>query len=85
MEEVVGILGIILLLVVLPLLIVMHYMTKWKSTKGLSDEDQLMLEDLWEASERMSSRLNALETILDERSSEWREDDEVSARRSRSR
>ena len=57
---------------VLPLLIIMHYVTKWKSTKGLSDEEQQLLEDLWRGSERMESRLNALETILDEQDIEWR-------------
>jgi len=70
-----GALAIILTLVVLPLVIIMHYTTKWKSTKGLTDEEQQMLEELWEGSERMTSRLNALETILDEKSKEWRDND----------
>lgn len=73
MEEVIGIFGVIFLVIVLPLVIVMHYVTKWKSTKGLSDEEQQMLEDLWDGSERMMSRLNALETILDEKSADWRD------------
>jgi phage shock protein B len=59
--------------VVLPLVIILHYVTKWKSTKGLSAEEQQLLEDLWESSERMTSRINALETILDERSAGWRD------------
>ncbi len=58
--------------VVLPLFIIMHYVTKWKSTKGLSDEEQRLLEDLWQDSERMESRLNALETILDDEAPKWR-------------
>ena len=57
---------------VLPLIVIMHYVTKWKSTKGLSDEEQQLLEDLWRSSERMESRLNALETILDEQDGKWR-------------
>ena len=73
MEEVIGILGVIFMVIVLPLLIIMHYVTKWKSTKGLSDEEQQMLEELWDGSERMMNRLNALETILDEKSADWRE------------
>lgn len=70
-----GTLAIVFMVVVLPLVIIMHYVTKWKSTKGLSDEEQQMLEDLWEGSERMLSRLNALETILDDRSEKWRDDE----------
>ena len=65
---------VVFMVVVLPLVIVMHYVTKWKSTKGLSAEEQHMLEELWDNSERMVSRLNALETILDEKSDDWRDE-----------
>ena len=69
--------GLLILLIVftvtvMPLAVIMHYVTKWKSTKGLSDEEQQLLEDLWRSSERMESRLNALETILDEQDGKWR-------------
>ena len=67
-----SIVGIAFMCVVLPLFIIMHYVTKWKSTKGLSDEEQRLLEDLWQDSERMESRLNALETILDDEAPKWR-------------
>ncbi|HEY5665766.1 MAG TPA: envelope stress response membrane protein PspB [Gammaproteobacteria bacterium] len=69
-----GILSIIFMSVVLPLIIILHYTTKWKQTRGLGAEEQQMLEELWESTERMESRLNALETILDERSDNWREE-----------
>lgn len=65
------ILAIAFMTVVLPIVIVMHYVTKWKATRGLSEDEQRLLEDLWRQSERMQSRLNALETILDEQSPEW--------------
>jgi phage shock protein B len=70
-----NVLAILFMTIVLPLVIIMHYVTKWKSTKGLTDEEQQMLEELWEGSERMKSRLSALETILDEKTEEWRETD----------
>ena len=63
---------IIFMTVVLPIVIVMHYTTKWKSIKGLSDEEQRTLEDLWRESQSMQSRLNALETILDDEVPEWK-------------
>jgi phage shock protein B len=75
MGEFVGVVAVILTMGALPLLIIMHYVTKWKSTKGLSDEEQHMLEDLYETSERMMSRLSVLETILEEKSPGWREKD----------
>ena len=66
------VLGVILLTVVLPLVIIMHYTTKWKATKGLSDDEHKMLEDLWKESQEMESRVNALETILDDHVPDWR-------------
>ena len=75
MSEMVGILGFFLMVLVLPLVIILHYITKWKQTKGLTDEEQQLLEDLWEGSEKMLERLDALETILDEKSAKWRDQD----------
>ena len=57
---------------VLPLAIILHYITKWKATRGLSESEERMLEDLWKSSQRMESRLNSLETILDDESPNWR-------------
>ena len=69
MGEVVAVLFVVL---VLPLVIVMHYVTKWKSTRTLSGEEERMLEELWESAQRMQSRVNALETILDDEVPDWR-------------
>ncbi|HEY9183387.1 MAG TPA: envelope stress response membrane protein PspB [Gammaproteobacteria bacterium] len=66
------ILSVILLTVVLPFIVIMHYMTKWKATKGLSEDEQRMLEDLWKEGQAMQSRVNALETILDNENPDWR-------------
>jgi phage shock protein B len=66
------VLGAVFMTVVLPIAVVMHYVTKWKATKGLSDEEHKMLEDLWKESQGMESRVNALETILDDQVPDWR-------------
>lgn len=66
------VLTIIFMVVVLPIIVIMHYVTKWKATRGLSGEEQELLEDLWRTSQKMDSRLNSLETILDEQSSDWK-------------
>jgi phage shock protein B len=63
---------IVFMTVVLPIMIVMHYVTKWKATKGLSGDEERLLEDLWKDSQAMQSRLNALETILDDEVPDWR-------------
>ena len=64
--------GILFLVIVLPLGLILHYVTKWKTSKGLSNEDERMLEELWESAQRMESRINALETILDNEVADWR-------------
>jgi phage shock protein B len=66
------VLTIIFMTVVVPLFVIMHYTTKWKATKGLSDDEHQMLEDLWKESQAMQSRVNALETILDNEVPDWR-------------
>ena len=70
--EYAGVIGVIFVAAILPILITFHYITKWKTTKGLSTEDERMLEDLWENAQRMESRINTLETILDKTSADWR-------------
>ena len=57
---------------VLPLAIIMHYITKWKAIRGLSESEERMLEELWRNSQRMESRLNSLETILEDEVPNWR-------------
>ena len=66
------VIGVITASVVVPLVVVLHYVTKWKDAKGLSREDEKMIEDVWDSAQKMESRINALETILDERAEDWR-------------
>ena len=72
MSEFIGAFMIIIAAVVLPLVIILHYVTKWKSSRTLSGDEQRMLEDLWQDAQKMESRINALETILDDRVPDWR-------------
>jgi phage shock protein B len=72
MSEMIGIFLVILAAVVLPLVVILHYVTKWKSSRTLSGDEQRMLEDLWQDAQKMESRINALETILDDQAPDWR-------------
>jgi phage shock protein B len=66
------VLALVFMTIVVPVVVIMHYTTKWKATKGLSDDEHRMLEDLWKESQAMQSRVNALETILDSEVPDWR-------------
>jgi phage shock protein B len=70
MSEVVPIL---LLTVCAPLWIIFHYITKMKTAKGLTAEDEKMLTDVWESTKRMEERIVTLERILDIESPSWRQ------------
>jgi phage shock protein B len=72
MSEFFGVFMIIVAAVVLPLVVILHYVTKWKSSRTLSGDEQRMLEELWQDAQKMESRINALETILDDQVSDWR-------------
>ena len=63
---------VLLLTVCFPLWIVFHYITKWKMAKGLTPEDEKMLSEIWESSNRMEERIVTLERILDVEAPTWR-------------
>lgn len=63
---------IVFLVIPAPLYIVLHFITKWKQSREISGGDEKMLEDLWILAQRLESRLESLETILDSESSDWR-------------
>ncbi len=63
---------ILFMVVVAPLWILFHYITKRKPTKTITNEDENILGELWESAERIESRLNNIERILDTDSSDWR-------------
>ena len=63
---------IVAMTIVAPIWIVSHYVTKWKTSKGLSQDETLMLEDLWKTAQAMENRVNTLESILDDNVAGWR-------------
>ena len=63
---------ILLITVCFPLWIVFHYVTKMKTSKGLSVEDEKMLSEVWESTNRIEERIKTLERILDIEAPNWR-------------
>lgn len=67
------VLSIIFITVCLPVIIVMHYATRWRKNREISSDDERMLEELWEMSQRVEERIQTLERILDDdEDREWR-------------
>jgi len=65
-------LGVIFLVVVAPIWIIAHYLTRWRRARKLSAEDERSLGELFEAAHRMEARLAALERVLDAEAPQWR-------------
>ena len=63
---------ILFLVIVAPLWLLLHYLTRWRSTKTLSADNERMLVELWESARRMEDRIATLETILDAEAPHWR-------------
>lgn len=72
MSEVAIVFASIFLVVCLPLIIVMHYVTKWRQGREISGDDERMLEELWQLGQRIEDRIETLERILDDESRDWR-------------
>lgn len=63
---------VLCLTIVIPLIVVLHFITKWKQSREISGDDEKMLEDMYEMSQRMEERIRALETILEDELPDWR-------------
>jgi phage shock protein B len=64
--------AVIFCIFVAPLWLILHYTTKRRQAQGLTREDEKMLQELWQLANRMESRVNTLETILDSQVPNWR-------------
>lgn len=66
---VVGILGI--LFVALPWLI-FHYITRWKTAATLTNEDEKLMEELYDLARRLDDRMCSIERIMTAENPNWR-------------
>ena len=72
MPEQVFWLAFIALTVVAPLAMILSFITKWRSARSLSTEEEHSLEDLWQEGETLRERIEVLESILDDIEPGWR-------------
>ena len=60
----------LILFIGLPWLI-FHYVTKWKTAKTLTNDDEKLLDDLYEAARRLDDRLCTIERIMTAENPDW--------------
>ena len=58
--------------VVLPIWIIAHYVTRWRTAKTLSGGEETILAELRDSAEKMEARIRSLERILDAEAPDWR-------------
>lgn len=63
---------ILFMTVIVPLVVIGHFITKWRQGREISRDDEQMLEDLYLLSQRLEDRLVTLERILDDELPDWR-------------
>ena len=66
-----GVVAIFLTLIGLPWLI-MHYVTKWRGAPKITDEDERMLDEMYNLARRLEDRLNTVERIVAADHPDWR-------------
>lgn len=74
MEFVAFVLGFLALAIVAPIAIIGHYVTRWRSIRTLSADEERILTDLLASTERMRERITNLEKVLDAEAPGWRND-----------
>lgn len=72
MEAILFVPVLLFVIIVMPLWLLLHYVTRWRAGRGLSAEDERMLGDLWQQARRLEDRIGTLETILDAEAPGWR-------------
>jgi phage shock protein B len=66
----IGGLSIVVLFVLLPWL-VLHYVTKWRATSRLTEEDETMLDELYDLARRLDERMATIERIMNDEHPDW--------------
>lgn len=59
----IGMVAVIALLIGLPWLI-LHYVTKWRGAPKITEEDERMLDEMYNLARRLEDRLNTVERIV---------------------
>ncbi len=58
-----GVLAIVCIFIVVPWL-GLHYITKWKQAPRITEEDERMLDDMYNLARRLEERVNTVERIV---------------------
>jgi phage shock protein B len=52
---------------------ILHYLTKWKSQTGISQQDEALLDELHELARRLDQRIESVERIVAAENPNWKD------------
>ena len=70
---------VILPLIIVPMVIiglpwlVFHYITRWKTAATLTNEDEKLMEELYDLARRLDDRMCSIERIMTAENPNWRQ------------
>ena len=64
-SEALFVLAILCLVIVAPLWLILHYVSKNRAASRLTEDDERMLEDLWRSARTMERRIETLERLIE--------------------
>ena len=71
MGDFTGLVAVLAALVGLPWMI-FHYITKWKQAPKMTDEDEKLLDEMYNLARRLEDRLNTVERIVAADHPDWK-------------
>jgi phage shock protein B len=71
MGDFTGLVAVLAALVGLPWMI-FHYITKWKQAPKITDEDEKLLDEMFNLARRLEDRLNTVERIVAADHPDWK-------------
>jgi phage shock protein B len=52
---------------------ILHYLTKWKSQTGISQQDEALLDELHDLARRLDQRIETVERIIAAENPNWKD------------
>lgn len=52
--------------------LIFHYVTRWKTSSSLTQEDEKLLDDLYDTARRLDDRMDTIERILAADNPNWK-------------
>ena len=71
-HEAIGVMGILFAVIVAPIGLFLHYGSRWRQSKLLTTESEKTLAEMADIADKMQSRIENLERLLDTTAPDWR-------------